>query len=86
MKVRNVTLKIISNGKGDRFKTVYIIPKLHPDIKSANLAKLALLNFMVEMGEGRTPRPTGTPLALSAQQNIVLFSLTAANTRVRGRS
>ena len=64
-------------NRGDRFKTVYIITKLHPDIKSANLAKLALLNFMVETREGRTPRPSGAPLALSAQQNIIC----AASTR-----
>jgi len=38
-------------------KSIYIITTQGPDIKSASLVKLALLKFLVETGEGRTPRP-----------------------------
>jgi len=38
-------------------KSIYIITKLDADIKSASRVGLALLAFLVETGEGRTPRP-----------------------------
>jgi len=38
-------------------KSIYLIIKLYPDIKSVNFAELTLMKFLVETGENRTPRP-----------------------------
>ena len=80
VEVRNVNLKIISNGRGDRFKTDLRHHQTHVNTKSASSTKLAPLNFWWRRGRVELPVQKKRPrICYKLSQLFFLTWLTSAD-------